>query len=65
MTHAQRRLFAKGLIDLANIIAGALVFGQLVSNQPLDLTTLALGILFTLTFYLAALGVSKDKRHSH
>ncbi len=61
MTHAQRSLFAKGLVDLANIIAGALVFGQFITERPLNLLTLVLGIILAITFYFGALGLAKDK----
>lgn len=54
MTHEQRRMFAKGVIDLANIGAGALVFGQLISGKPLDFGLIALGIVVTLTLYGSA-----------
>ena len=43
MTQEQRKLFAKGVIDLANIGAGALVFGQLISGKPLDFGLISLG----------------------
>jgi len=33
MSNEQRKLFAEKLLDLANIVAGALVFGQFVSGQ--------------------------------
>jgi hypothetical protein len=36
MKKEQRELFAKGLVDLANIGAGAMVFGQFVSGQRVD-----------------------------
>jgi hypothetical protein len=62
MTRFQREIFAQGLIELANIVAGALVFGQFIAGKPLDNGTVALGIIFTLTFYLAAYGFSKDAR---
>ena len=54
MTHEQRRMFAKGVIDLANIGAGALVFGQLISGKPLDFGLIVLGIVVTLTLYGSA-----------
>jgi hypothetical protein len=65
VTHAQRSLFAKGLVDLANIIAGALVFGQLVSDHLLDLTTLALGIIlgFVASFHLMELPLCFSPDH--
>ena len=44
----------KGLIVLANIAAGSLVFGQLL-NRPIDWPSLIFGALASLAFYLAAL----------
>jgi hypothetical protein len=43
MSQKQRDLFSKGMVDLANIIAGALVFGQLVSGQVVDMGKIVLG----------------------
>lgn len=61
MNQEQRNLFAKGLVDLANVVAGALVFGQLVSGE-FSLAIFAVGILVTITFYLGALGVAKENK---
>jgi hypothetical protein len=36
MSKEQRGLFAKIMVDTANIIAGAMVFGQFVSNQSVN-----------------------------
>ena len=63
MTHAQRSLFAKGLVDLANIEAGALVFGQFIIDRPLQWGTLTLSIIIAFTLYLGAYGFSKDAGH--
>jgi len=61
VSQSQRKLFAKGLVDLANIVAGAMVFGQFAFEQPINLRVIVLGILFTTTFYLGGLGVSKGE----
>jgi hypothetical protein len=34
MQQTQRELFAKSLMDLGNVVAVALVFGQFVTGQP-------------------------------
>ena len=60
VTHTQRSLFAKGFIDLANIEAGALVFGQFVSDRPVDIVVIGLGITIAAVFYLGALSFSKE-----
>jgi hypothetical protein len=58
---AQRKLFAHGLIELANIVAGALVFGQFIVDHPLQWGTLAFGILIAASLYLGAYGFTKQK----
>jgi len=35
-------MFAKGMVDLANIVAGALVFGEFVSGDPVHIQTFIL-----------------------
>lgn len=61
MNQAQRELFAKGLVDLANVVAGALVFGQLVAGK-FSIAIFGVGILITITFYLGALGAARDNK---
>ncbi len=61
LNQAQRELFARGMVDLANIVAGALVFGQLVSGT-FSIVIFGVGILVTITFYLGALGVAKGSK---
>ena len=57
---AQRKLFAAGMINLANIVAGALVFGQLVSGVSLRVYIFVLGILTVCFFYVVAYKLSKE-----
>ena len=59
MSELQRKFFAKGFIDLANIGAGAMVFGQFISENLLDGRVLILGILVTIVFYIVAYELSK------
>ena len=54
MTNEQRKLFAGKLLDLANLIAGALVFGQFVSGQVFSLFTFFLGIILAAFAYYIA-----------
>ncbi len=61
MNREQRELFAKGLIDLANVVAGALVFGQLVSGE-FSVAIFGVGILVSVTFYIGALGLAKGNK---
>jgi hypothetical protein len=54
MSNEQRKLFAEKLLDLANLIAGALVFGQFVSGQAFSMFTFLLGIMLAaITYYVA------------
>ena len=61
MSREQRKLFAEGLIQLANIVAGALVFGQFVSDRFVDFGVIAIGIIFTFVFYFGAYLFSKEE----
>jgi hypothetical protein len=45
MTADESKMYAKGLVDLANISAGALVFGHFASAQAVSKGLLGLGIL--------------------
>ena len=64
MNEGQRKLFAKGSIDMANIVAGALVFGQLVSSQEFNRKTFAVGILIAIVFYFGAYLFSNERKVS-
>lgn len=61
MTHEQRKLFAKGLVDLANISAGATVFGQLISDRRIDFGLISLGFIITFALYFGAYRFSNIK----
>jgi hypothetical protein len=45
LSHRQRDLFAEKAIDLANIAAGALVFGQFLSEEGFRWSILAVGAM--------------------
>ena len=51
-------MFSKGLIDVANLGLAALVFGQLVSGQTVDIGLMALGVVFWMVFYVGAFSIS-------
>ena len=59
MSREQRKLFAEGAVNLANIGAGALVFGQLISGKPLDFGLISLGIVVTLILYFSSYLLSR------
>ncbi len=62
MSPHQRELFSKGMVDLANIIAGAMVFGQLVSGQVVDTGKMLLGVMLAAVFYVGAFSFSNERR---
>ena len=59
LTHEQRKLFAEKLLDFANLDAGALVVGQLISDQPFSLFLCIAGVLSTLSLYTLAYFLSR------
>ena len=59
MQEYQRRMFAEKLLDLANIAAGALVFGQFVSGQTVSISTFLFGIVLAIVFYFVSYLFSK------
>ena len=61
MTHEQRKLFAEGLVNLANIGAGAMVFGQLISGALVDFGLVALGLIVTFALYFVAFRFSRHR----
>ena len=61
MQQAQREMFSKGLIDVANVGLAALVFGQLVSGQTVDIGLMVLGVAFWMVFYVGAFSMSSDR----
>ncbi len=54
MTADESKMYAKGLVALANISAGALIFGYFASAHVVSLGLLVLGILTTLALYSVA-----------
>jgi hypothetical protein len=61
MQQAQREMFSKGLIDVANLCMAALVFGQLTGDKTVDIGRLVLGVLFWLISYIGAFSMSLDR----
>ena len=60
MSEKQRDLFSKGMVDLANIVAGALGFGQFMSGQAVNYDRVMVGALMWFIFYVGAFGFSKE-----
>jgi hypothetical protein len=61
MQQNQRDMFSKGLIDVANLSLAALVFGQLVSGEVVDIGLMVLGVLFWIIIYIGAFSISLDR----
>lgn len=59
MNQEQRKLFAKGLVDLANLVAAALIFGQFVSGQPISIVLVFIGFVIAFGLYLAGYRFSR------
>jgi predicted PurR-regulated permease PerM len=54
MSADESKMYAKGLVDLANISAGALIFGQFASGHAFSVLGLVLGLITTLALYVVA-----------
>jgi hypothetical protein len=54
-------MFAEKVLDLANIEAGALVFGQFVSGEHISFLTLLLGMILAAILYYVAYRASRVK----
>jgi hypothetical protein len=52
-------MFAEKVLDLANIAAGALIFGQFVSGEHFNFLTLLLGVILTGILYYVAYRASR------
>ena len=59
LSEHQRNMFAQGLIELANIEAGALVFGQFISGLRVNGRVVGVGIVVALLLYLGAYAFTK------
>lgn len=60
MNEKQRELFAKGMVDLANLVAAALIFGQFVSDSPFNLRSMSLGLISACALYLGGYWFSRE-----
>ncbi len=61
MDSSQRKLIAQGFVDLANLIAAALVFGQFVSGSSFHGYVFAVGLFLTVTLYLVGTIFGKEQ----
>jgi ABC-type proline/glycine betaine transport system permease subunit len=60
MSEKQRDLFSKSMVDLADIVVGALGFGQFISGQAVNYDLVVLGALMWFIFYVEAFSFSKE-----
>ncbi len=61
MQHKQRELFAKSMMDLGNLVAVALVFGQFVTSQPFSIVTFGIGLIVTAALYFGGFTFSRER----
>jgi hypothetical protein len=54
MTADESKMYAKGLVNLGNLSAAALIFGQFVPAQGVSIAVLVLGLSSTLLLYVVA-----------
>lgn len=61
MTDKQREVLARGLIELANLVAAALVIGQFVAGQVFRIEIFIVGLACAIALYLAGIGFAKER----
>jgi hypothetical protein len=55
----QRARIGEKLLDLGNIAAGALLFGQFISSRPFDIQLAISGVIVVIGLYLIGLRVMR------
>jgi len=53
------KLLSDKLMDLGNLAAIALVFGQFISGQPINIGTLTFGLIFIILCYIVSYRLNK------
>jgi hypothetical protein len=61
MLQKQRDLLAKSMMDLANLVAVALVFSQFVTPQPFSVVACGIGLLVTAALYFGGFTFSRER----
>ena len=61
MQQKQRELFAKAMVDLANLVAVALVFGQFVTGQRFSVVAFGIGLIVTAALYFGGFTFSRER----
>jgi hypothetical protein len=59
LNRAQRTLLAEKLADIANVAAGALIFGQFLSDYGFSLSLAAFGVAIWLVLTTFAVTIAK------
>jgi hypothetical protein len=65
LSQSQRKLYAKAATELANIAAGAMIFGQFLAGQPLAIGAFISGFIITVVLYFGAYVLTKEGAHPH
>lgn len=55
----QRGRIGEKLLDLGNIAAGAMLFGQVISDRQFDIITASLGFIVLIACYLVGLRIMR------
>jgi hypothetical protein len=58
----QRKLVADKLFDAANVAAGAMVFGQFVTDGPFSTAVAIVGLAIWITFVIASVALEGRSR---
>ena len=58
----QRTLVADKLFDAANVAAGAMVFGQFVTEGPFSIAVAIVGLVIWITFVIASVALEGRSR---
>ena len=59
-TRRQRGMIAEKLLDIANIAAGAMIFGQFVSDRRFSAVTASMGVGVRLGLVVCAIALSGE-----
>lgn len=61
MQQKQREWFAKSMLELGNLVAVALVFGQFLTAQPFHGIAFGTGLLVTAALYFGGFTFSRER----
>jgi uncharacterized membrane protein len=61
MQQKQRELFAKSMMDLGNLVAVALVFGQFITAHGFNVVAFGTGLIVTAALYFGGFTFSRER----